>query len=90
MLWAMASKRTTKRAPAHARRNVVPIDRLPRHVVRLSDANIIAWMAEATQLTLRQMLTRPRLVRERLLAALKRERRAMRKRRMAILTSRRT
>ena len=86
----MASKRTTKRAPAHARRNVVPIDRLPRHVVRLSDANIIAWMAEATQLTLRQMLTRPRLVRERLLAALKRERRAMRKRRMAILTSRRT
>lgn len=80
----MASKRRTKRATAHARRNVVPIDRLPRHVVRLSDANIVAWMVEATQLTIHQLLTRPRLVRERLLAALKRARRAARRRRSAI------
>ena len=80
----MASKRTNKRATAHARQNVVPIDRLPRHVVRLSDANIVAWMVEATQLTIHQLLTRPRLVRERLLAALKRERRKVRKRRIVI------
>jgi hypothetical protein len=85
MLGGMASRRTTKRAPVHARQNVVPIDRLPRHVVRLSDANIIAWMVEATQLTVYQLITRrrPRLVHERLLAALKRERRAARKRRIA-------
>ncbi len=83
MLGAMASKRMNKRAPAQ-RQNVVPIDRLPRGVVRLSDANIVAWMVEATQLTLRQLLTRPRLARERLLAALKRERRAARRRRSAI------
>jgi len=80
----MARKQPSKRAAAQARQNVVPIDRLPRHVVRLSDANLIAWMREATQMTLRQMLTRPRLVREVLLAALKRERRAARKRRITI------
>ena len=86
MLGGMASRRTTKRAPVHARQNVVPIDRLPRHVVRLSDANIIAWMVEATQLTVYQLITRrrPRLVHERLLAALKRERQAARKRRITI------
>jgi hypothetical protein len=84
MLGGMASRRTTKRAPVHARQNVVPIDRLPRHVVRLSDANIMAWMVEATQLTVYQLITRPRLVHERLLAALKRERRAARKRRITI------
>ena len=80
----MARKRPSKRAPAKARQNVVPIDRLPRRVVRLSDASIVAWMVEATQLTIHQLLTRPRLVRERLLAALKRERRAARRRRSAI------
>jgi len=54
--------------------------------VRLSDANIMAWMVEATQLTVYQLITRrrPRLVHERLLAALKRERRAARKRRITI------
>jgi hypothetical protein len=77
----MPSKRPR---PIKARPNVVPIERLPRHVVQLSDANLIAWVVEATQLTIHQLLTRPRLARERLLAALKRERRAARKRRMAI------
>jgi hypothetical protein len=43
-----------------------------------------AWVVEATQLTIYQVLTSPHLVREQLLAALKRERRAARKRRRAI------
>jgi len=71
-----------KRSPAQTRQNVLPIDRLPRYVRRLSDVNIIAWMVQATQLTIHQILTRPRLARERLLTALKRERRAERKRRI--------
>ncbi len=75
-----------KRSPAQTRQNVLPIDRLPRYVRRLSDVNIIAWMVQATQLTIHQILTRPRLARERLLIALKRERRAERKRRIDLAT----
>jgi len=78
-----------KRSPAQTRQNVLPIDRLPRYVRRLSDVNIIAWMVQATQLTIHQILTRPRLARERLLIALKRERRAERKRRIDLATWRR-
>lgn len=83
MLVGMA-KRTNKRALHQARQNVVPITKLPRHVERLPVAHVIAWIAEATRLTVEQVLTRPGLVREQLLAALKRERRAARKRRMAL------
>jgi hypothetical protein len=65
---------------------VVPINRLPRYVRRLSDVNIIGWLVQATQLTIHQLLTHPRLARERLLTALKRERRVERKRRIDLAT----
>jgi hypothetical protein len=64
------------------RQNVVPIHQLPRHIERLPIDDAIAWVVEATQLTLYQVLTSSHLVRERLLAAVTRERRAARKRRM--------
>jgi hypothetical protein len=58
---------------------VVPIHKLPRHIERLPVADAIAWMVEATQLTLYQVLTSPHLVRDQLLVAVKRERRAARR-----------
>jgi hypothetical protein len=72
----MACKRPSKRAPAPTRQNVVPIHKLPRHIKRLPVADALAWVVEATQLTPYQVLTHPHLVRERLLIALTRERRA--------------
>jgi hypothetical protein len=87
--WPTELDRT--RPPAHpARQNVLPIHTLPRHIERLPGADALAWVVAATELTLYQVLTGPHLVRERLLAAVTRERLAARKRRMAILTSRRT
>jgi hypothetical protein len=81
----MSSKRTSGRVPAQpTRQNVVPIHKLPRHIERLSVDDAVAWVLEATQLTLYQVLTGPHLVRRELLAAVKRERRAARKRRMAV------
>jgi hypothetical protein len=80
MLRGVPCKRPSKRSLAHAHQNVVPIDKLPRHVAGLPEAQLIAWIQEATQLTIHQLVTRPSLVHERLLAALKRERRAARKR----------
>jgi hypothetical protein len=76
----MPYKRPSKRSAAHAHQNVVPIDKLPRHIRGLPEAQLSAWIQEATQLTIHQLVTRPSLVHERLLAALKRERRAARKR----------
>jgi hypothetical protein len=70
----------SKRSPAPAHQNVVPIDKLPRHIRGLPEAQLSAWIQEATQLTIHQLVTRPSLMHERLLAALKRERRAARKR----------
>ena len=85
MLGGMAVERKRKRPPAQrARRNVVPIHKLPRHIERMPEAQLVAWVLAATQLTLYELLMRPRIVRKRLLAAVKRERRAARKRRTAI------
>ncbi len=47
----MGREQPTKRPPALARWNFVPIHKLPRHLQRLSDAQAIAWMLEATQLS---------------------------------------
>ena len=80
MLRGVPRKRPSKRSAAHAHQNVVPIDKLPRHIRGLPEAQLSAWFQEATQLTIHQLVTRPSLVHERLLAALKRERRAARKR----------
>jgi hypothetical protein len=86
----MARERPSKRPPALARQNVVPIHKLPRHIERLPLADALAWVVAATELTRYQVLTSPHLVRDQLLVAVTRERRAARKRRMVILTSRRT
>jgi hypothetical protein len=74
------SRRPHKQTAVPARENVVPIHKLPRHVERLPVADAIAWVVEATQLTLYQVLTSPHLVRDQLLAAVKRERQAIRRR----------
>src|SRR6266851_37686 len=63
MLRGVPYKRPSKRSPAHAHQNVVPIDKLPRHVAGLPEAQLIAWFQEATQLTIHQLVTRPALSR---------------------------
>jgi hypothetical protein len=80
MLEGVPCKRPSKRSPAPAHQNVVPIDKVPRHIRGLPEAQLSAWIQDATQLTIHQLVTRPSLVHERLLAALRRERRAARKR----------
>ncbi len=55
----MARKRPGKRPPAQALQNMVPIHKLPRHIERLSDAHVIAWILEATRLTIHEVLTVP-------------------------------
>jgi hypothetical protein len=83
-LGGMTSNRPTKRGPTQARQNVVAIHKLLRHIERLPIDDVIAWVVEATQLTLYQVLTSPHLVRERLLATVMRERRTARTRRLVI------
>jgi hypothetical protein len=79
----MSSRRTSRRAPAQALQNVVPIHKLPRHIEWLPIDDALAWVVEATELTLYQVLTSPHLVRKRLLIAVERERLAARRRRLA-------
>jgi hypothetical protein len=50
----MSGKRTSSRVPIH---------KLPRRIERLPVDDAIAWVLEATQLTLYQVLTGPHLVR---------------------------
>jgi hypothetical protein len=78
------SRRPHKQTSVPTRQNVVPIHKLPRHIERLPVADALAWVVAATELTLYQVLTSPHLVRRELLTAVKRERRAARKRRMAV------
>src|SRR5437879_4447832 len=54
-------KRRGRRPPARAHQNVVPIDKLPRHIRGLPEAQLSAWIQEATQLTIHQLVTRPSL-----------------------------
>ena len=63
------------------RRKVLSVNTWPRRIERLSDAQFITWVRGATQLSQEEALQNPRLARGRILAAIKREREAARRRR---------
>jgi len=64
-------------------RKILSIKRLPPKIERLSDREFIAWVRGATGLSQQEALQNPRLARDRLLAALKKERAAARRKRKA-------
>jgi hypothetical protein len=62
-------------------RKVLSIKQWPPKIDHLSDREFIAWVRGATGLSQQEALQNPRLARDRLLAALKRERAAARRKR---------